>query len=1236
MNGTRASRIAAFVAVLAQVLVGSAEEKVWVGENLGDWNTPSNWSPEGVPAKTDTAVFRPVGTLQVELSSKPEGISGFRFESGGTILHTTLPDTSGSASGSPISMPAGTNFFYAAENAVGVISNVVNGSGNAPATATAFIAKTGPGDVTVELPLGSGYGYFNSIDIREGSLTTVAGVGPTYLLIGAIRIRDGAKLVTGHAQSALFSFSPVQIDAGGIWDCGGVEQFADGLNGEGSIINAYSFKLWLKQAPYLFSGTITPAGPNNVVMTFNAKDGTTAPEDWAQYVGSENAFAACNIALNDAEGSMLRFGSGVGTFRVGQIVSTLKQRISLEDDAGEPISLYTDFCNPGTMNLRGAGTLYQTGSLRSMNSSAVDFTDFSGTIGVVPGGSMYVGNNSAASIPDVSNVADFTTVATSPADAGKNNMGWLLFQNKNCVAFDLNRISGNGIFSFLGKTVIHEADTTGAWFWLNEGADVAISRGRALLAGNQLYWAANTKLTVTNGTYVGAPETVPLYQSWTTAKRPSGISTYNTARNVGTLLVADSGVFFGCDLAAKSVTIRDGGAYWLGTGINALSGVTADDPAVLTIDGGLLQLRTEKSPYKLAVTPDDAAVRMVVGPRVARIDCDLQTAPYSESGNQFIFKQPIFASASGDAGIVRTGAGLLWSTYPLQISGPFDNRDGTLEIHPEETSVASATVPLYGTGDFRLGNARLQFRGDAAATQAITAKVGTGGLFAYDGAATVRVRNTSDLPKHNLQLGELTRGRSGAALFFWCATGGAYDDDAGSVTFAAEPETRSGRLAGPVFTLDKPEGWSYGRLGFAAYDANGIKSFDGYVAGVNGGADSVALVSTGNVVTVNASVSVGALRVDGDPAALSSVTAASMLTISSGATLTVGSASDPACVILNNRQSADYPATIKGGGRLDFGTREGIVAVNDKSGSVNFARIETEIAGSGGLTVAGPIDGKAETGLELRGANTYTGGTRVNAAYVRPTTSASLSTGDVWLGDGELCGGGLQLDTAGLVISNRIHAAGWGPWLLGETCGRGAIVFRQDATLSGDVEAVAPLRIGALPGAAGLFSGTISGASIQIWSHSVSTAAGSIAFSGSNTYAGGTEIINATLVLKDDGTVGTGPVWLGDGTLTVDSNEDRTIGNRITGVGTIRLAGRGKVAFAALDSQDGAGFTLDLARRRVTVGTLEGFSSVTSSASSTDLYVTDMAEGSYTGKVASNVRLHYGEYQKPGLMLIFR
>lgn len=1099
-------RVVWTVALSVAAVQLSAESKLWIGGNGGDWNVAENWQPSGVPAKEDTAVFRSEGTVQVELSALPLGISGLRFERGTTILHTTSERVDGSSAGTPLRMPAGENVLFAADGATGIISNVLNGATGAT------LAKEGHGEIIAALSFGTGYGYFDSIDVRAGTLSTHSAMSVIYCLQSVVYVRSGATLRTERENSVHPSFA-VQVDKGGTWDFGGAKQSFAAIKGDG-------------------------------VLT-NFPDGYELP-----------------------------------------------------------------------------------------TSAVLD--DFTGRFVVSAGKNASVSSASEKSFPFA-----FETVAADESTAGTISAGWILFKNTTSL-LTLDRLLGNGTFSFAGLTVISQASTSGAMFWLNAGAEVSISGGEALLSGDQLKFRAGSKLVVENGAYVGKSPEAPKYGGWTTAKRPAGVDTVDQAAS-GSIEIRDGGTFFGSFGGVKTNQVSLGGTLMLGAGLVAQSGATAEDPALLTVDGGTLALHTEKTPYEFKVTPDSDALRVTVGSGGMSLDCDMETLPYSEGTHEFVFRRPIF----GEGGIVRTGGGILYGTHPWQIAGAFDNRDGTVEIHPEAEGIAASSAPLFGTGDFRLGNARLQFRGDSAATPAMTAKVGTGGSFIYDGAASVRTSRAAGLPRHGLELGALQRGGAGAALFFWNASGTEYNASCGKVTFSESPAAdAAGRVAGPVFTFDKPTDWNYGRIGFAAYGTDGLVSYAGYTDGVAGGADSIALVTGGTKATVASAVSVAALRVDGDKSVPSSGdgAAASMLQILSGGRLCVGGESDATgCVILNNRHSGDSPATIKGAGVLDFGSREGVIAVNGKSGgAVSFARVDAKISGSGGLSVVGLNDITRESGLELRGANDYTGGTRVNGAFVRPTTAASLSSGDVWLGDGELCGGALQLDTVGLVVPNRIHAAGWGPCLLGELTGRGALVFKKSATLSGDVDAYRPLRIGALDDASveGVFTGCISGGKIQVWSAQAgSPTAGAIVFMGANTYAGGTEVVNATLVLRNGGTAGTGPIWLSGGTLVVDGAEPQTIPNRMTGVGTIRICGKGEKTFAALEGQDNAGFTLDLGTaRRLFVSSLKGISSITSSrAGGVELWVSNAAEqGSFTGDVAQNVTICYGERGTPGMVLIVR
>lgn len=1016
MNVHSLYRIVWTAVLLVAAVQLSAESKLWIGGNGGDWNVAGNWQPSGVPAQTDTAVFRSAGTVQVELSSLPPGISGLRFESGTTILHTTSEKVDGSSAGTPLHLPTGKNVLFAADGATGIISNVLNGANGV------VLAKEGGGEIVAALSFGTGYGYFTAVDVCAGTLSTHRAMSVTYCLPSAVYVRSGAVLRTERENSVHFNFA-VQVDKGGTWDFGGVKQSFAAIKGDGVLTN---FPEWYEL-------------PTSAV-------------------------------LDDFTG---RF-----------VVSAGKNASVPPSTSGKSFSFA------------------------------------------------------------------FETVAADESTAGTISAGWILFRNTTSL-LTLDRLLGNGTFSFFGPTVVSRASTSGAMFWLNAGSDVTISGGEALLAGDQIKFRDGSRLVVENGAYVGKPPEVPTHGGWTTAKRPAGVDKVDQGAS-GSIEIRGGGTFFGSFGGVKATKVSSGGTLMLGSGLVAQSGATAADPALLTVDGGTLALHTEKTPYEFNVTPDSDAMRMTVGSGGMFLDCDMETLPYSEGTHEFVFRRPIF----GDGGIVRTGGGILYGTYPWQIAGTFDNRDGTVEIHPEAEGIAASSAPLFGTGDFRLGNARLQFRGDSAATPAMTAKVGTGGSFIYDGAASVRTsQQAAGLPRHGLELGVLQRGSAGAALFFWDASGAEYNESCGKVTFSEAPAAdAAGRVAGPVFTFDKPDGWNYGRIGFAAYGPDGLVSHANYVEGVDGGADSVALVTGGAKATVARAVSVAALRVDGDQAVPSSDdgAASSVLQILSGGRLCVGGESDATgCVILNNRHSGSSPATIKGAGVLDFGSREGVIAVNGKSGGiVSFARVDAKISGSGGLSVVGLNDLTRESGLELRGANDYTGGTRVNGVFVRPTTSDSLSSGEVWLGDGELCGGALQLDAEGLVVPNRIHAAGWGPCLLGELTGRGALVFKKSATLSGDVEAYRPLRIGALDAAGieGVFTGCISGDKVQVWSAQAGRpTAGAIVFAGANTYTGGTEVVNATLVLRKGGTAGTGPIWLSDGTLVVDGEEPQTVPNRVTG-----------------------------------------------------------------------------------------
>lgn len=456
------------MAVAGLVSTGLAVDRLWIGTDGGEWNAAANWNPEGVPTKSDTAIFRSDGTRVVRLSAMPSGIGGLRLERGTTILQTMLANVTGSSNGgSPLAMPTGTNVFYAAAGAMGVLSNVFNGC------AGAVIRKDGLGEIVVAMPLGTGYGYFEALDIREGTVSTCSDISPQYGLVSDVRIRAGAVLRTARASSLHPNFA-VCVDAGGVWDWGAANQTFAAITGSGDLVDF-------------------PSG-------YNLTEDVAAKLDGF----------------------------------VGRLVL------------------------PPTRNMS-----FTPSSVRTL-SFAVE------------------------------------TEAADDASAGTVKAGWGLF--KNTQTLTLERLQGDGAFSFAGPTAVSRAETTGALFWLNAGAEVSVAGGTALLAGDQLKFRAGSRLRVENGAFVGRAPAVPAYGGWTRAKRPAGVSVIDGPEH-GAIEVVSGGTFFSAaGLGAKTVTVASGGTFALGRSSVVMSGTSAGDPARLTVDGGTLSLRTEVSPYAIDVT----------------------------------------------------------------------------------------------------------------------------------------------------------------------------------------------------------------------------------------------------------------------------------------------------------------------------------------------------------------------------------------------------------------------------------------------------------------------------------------------------------------------------------------------------------------------------------------------------------------------------------------------------------
>ena len=1215
--------IALQVAIASLSLCAAAGTKVWVGESGGLWGEASNWDPSGVPSYTDVVVFRPAGEMIVE-NKTVSTCNGMRFESGSVLLYS---------SANRIYLNTGTNDIYVAPGVTACVSNGVVSKGSDP---RATPRKTGGGTLVITASglgeiWGNDNGKISAFDFAEG-VTELRCAG-TIQLVCPITIRSGATVKSPRDYAFHASQTPITIEEDGVLDLDGAGTvYMAGLNGAGVVTNASTISnVKLVGGPHLFSGKIYPKpSSSQAVFSIAPRAESTATEDeWKQYICSSDAFAKVQFKFPTSAtgGCPLGFAAGIGTFWIYDMQGNDKTHLVLEDEDGLPVTVNTSYSNLLKLRLKGSGTLRNSYGGDSSYGSTVDLSLFTGTF-VQASGNFTLGNGTAANWP-----------VLNPAMRIENvGAGSFSFKPSSDGTVIAGEIAGTGTYLFYGKATLQAFNPVGSWVQLRADSDLTISGGYAQIASWGIYMYENSKLSVTNGAYVGGLDRLP--DSYKSALRhPYGAPFQKGQAVNGSLDVSAGGVLDTQGSVPHVTLVHDGGVLRISGNPEATG--TAASPGVWTFDGGVLEANNIVVAYNLYMTPESDGVKVVVGERGMTLNLDTQIFTWHGSYNQFHLRKPFYGADGGDGGVVRIGAGILTSYAPHSFSGPFASLDGRILI-PNKSAVTTATTPLFGSGDFVLGNSRIDF--DGGISSAFTTRIGTGGRFVYSGASTFRVRESAARPVQTIQLGELARGGKGAAMFFLDQTANAeYNDGGANLTTTVAPATDAdGRVKAPVFAVACPQNYSGGHIRFASYSADvGLKAFDGETEGVGGGASKAAKVTTAKA-TVAENASVAALRVDGISSVYSYPDGGdAQLWISSGATLTVGDGVNPGVVILNNNRSGWCPATIRGAGTLDFGANEGLVAYNETCNGFNAA-IYCRIAGSGGVSIVKPITVNpsanvtdlSRASVELYGTHTWTGGTLVNGARVDPKNPLALSSGTVTLGSGQLAGGELAMTVSGLEIANAVKASGWG---ISE---RGAVNFEADGTLSGPFELCGSARVHAVNGVRGELSGVVSGGELCVhgsWYDGIPETNGVIVLSNqANSYTGGTYVTRTTLALKGSGAAGVGAITLDGGTLRIENDEARTVANEIRGVGRVQLASRDAVGFASLASQDGVGFTLDVDARVATVESLAGFSAITTARTAQTHLVVSDGDIDFDGELPENVTLHAYAYERPGFMLIMK
>lgn len=651
---------------------------------------------------------------------------------------------------------------------------------------------------------------------------------------------------------------------------------------------------------------------------------------------------------------------------------------------------------------------------------------------------------------------------------------------------------------------------------------------------------------------------------------------------------------------------------------------TAESPSVYALNGGriAINLAAKGKSFSNGILAEDVEclgrTHIAVGEKGGRlggVNVDEKALPWVK------FNWPIVAEAGvSDGGVsIVDGVEYVFSR-PVGISGGIRVEDGGLGL---DAAADTATTPqFFGSGAVTLRNAPFSF------VSCMEDKALKMGELRFDGAAYLRLRRggvnesgmsvSGSCAAQTLSIGSVVREGPGSALFVTDGIATSLGDSGSSkVLVQSAPALRqSGVTALPIFAVREYS------LDFMTYDSvAGLVPYSGYVGlGSSTTEESIALATDNFTVADGTEKTVGGFRFGGE---WKSGWINGRLNVRGTGTM-----------LLQSR------CNLLGSGTVDFGDREGLIVFGPGGWLSWNATISATIVGSGGMSfVSTPDCNYGWRRITLSGANRWTGGTRINSVRLQLDSAEALGDGDVAVGGGTRNGGRLAFNASGATFTNRFTVSGSGcrdtHW---DGYSGGAMEFLANTELTGDVRLEELSRWTApISGVTATVMGTVSGDSIEVVSTNVAHA-GVLRFDGHNTYAGGTEVVRSVFAVKEGDGAGTGPIFL-DNSVLMFCNDVNPIAveNKIGGTNSvIRLTGPGEVDIARIGDES-VTLSLDLAARATAIGSLAGFSQVTTARAGTTHLVVGDGDFSFAGTIPPNVVLHRpGEFIGTPLRIIIR
>ena len=363
------------VAWLTCVGSAAAQDVVWTGPNGGDWHTPANWTPLGVPSAADDVLIETaipvISTGDATVGSIDLRV-GLQIE-GGRTLTIVGPAPSSWSHGSIAIVDAGT---------------VVNtGQLNIAATLAPTVSLTASG---------SGPHRFINTGVVESSGPTVA-IGAELENHGTLRVVGGTFGQSSPVPSSPDSSGDFIVDAGAVLSLGNVAMDPDSTASGAGTVRFADGRSTVDGSGYAVAGITQIAAGGD--LAFNGT-GTTRALVFGSFFGTR---------------------SGIGTLTVGSGASDLGAAV-FEDagvtafSSGSQVAIGHEFDVSGhTLRLNGT-TNWSFGSLRMFDSGTVENAgtlNIAGDVSVVPasGTGPFVFRNTGGTL----NIPVGRTLGTGPA-----------------------------------------------------------------------------------------------------------------------------------------------------------------------------------------------------------------------------------------------------------------------------------------------------------------------------------------------------------------------------------------------------------------------------------------------------------------------------------------------------------------------------------------------------------------------------------------------------------------------------------------------------------------------------------------------------------------------------------------------------------------------------------------------------------------------------------------------------